>query len=319
MYETNLASYVELFVTTGCLIATILLLRLMLWKETKKLLSSKSLLFSVIGMVAAKGIYKSAFFYNTVPVRDNALAIVTFMNGKFYLYGSDIFAWVIGFMIDTFFAGLISCLVVQFIKGNKETFSESISKINFWYPRTLFVMFLGSLGCVSVILIASNTTEVLFFPLMMIWNLLTYSILITVLDEDSSLFKSIQVSVVNGYNYFGKWWKLLLMQSILLGGITFAWLPQSFASNIPNLYDRNIFLGFFLPWLGDYYTNFRWANEMFNLADIQPSVITNSTISLFVVILAVAVKLRIANDLITKDFQVTATKEFESINNYQKV
>lgn len=296
IYPEFIRSIVEIIILLVAISTILFVIKLSLLEEAKKLLSSKAILISVALLVLTKVILSIHFSYS-LPVRKNALETFSAFNTKFYLFDTNMFAWSVELMMETFFTGLISYQIIKLTKGNPSNIWEALKKINFWFPRTLFGMIIGNLGVFAIGIISSNIFDLIFFPLMFIWNLFTYSIVLSVLEKNCSFFSGIKNAFVNGINNFSNWWKLLLIQSILLGGITIAWLPKSFAYIIPKLLVENIFIGFFLQWLGGYYANFRWTNEMFHLAEIKPSIITIYFISFSVVSLAVTIKLRIAKDL----------------------
>jgi hypothetical protein len=227
-------------------------------------------------------------------------------------------AWVIRLLLSTLFATWMTLLVVEAVIHDRIELRASLAQSKRRYLRVLLLLCMcwsltallfaveipailavgfamaAALGRVGVAVVWMMVLGVLTYRYLL--SLATAALLPVAVDSDQSFWPTLRHGIAVSWRNRGKWWKLLLVQYVLMG----AWAVVQFQyahTNGPSNSNTNLKLNFrySTSWLGDYDYDSQWYTEAMRWLECEPRVLIASVWALLSALLSIVVKLAIVH------------------------
>ena len=215
------------------------------------------------------------------------------------------FRFLIGIVLNVIFAGWTTALVVQAVREDRTAPAEALSTNGDWFGAVLAAEALGwgviMLGIGALLFV--SFLGPLFLLLIAIvsigWNLRTTALLIAAVVETGGWKDRLRRGLALSRENRQRWWALVLVQVLLLGGVTMMYVSSSGRQPNGQFYStqRSDFSvnGF---WVGGYENNCRWYSKWYKLADRNGSPPVLFLLETLFVAVAIGIKTRFAEDLL---------------------
>jgi hypothetical protein len=200
--------------------------------------------------------------------------------------------------------------------------------MSFYLPRAATAWFIGASGAALLSLLIDRNMGLRYphirFVLLLsavsiMWNLATSALLLTVLSEPKPILGQILKGFYNSWRLKFRMLPIVVVQLLLLGMVTFP----------PRITTEPLFSQFDLPptwafwkwhvfWAGDYRIYSSWIGAFMEDARTEPVPVTVTILSIVFSFLAVAIKLKIARELLLLN-HVEENRDRDSLAERQNV
>jgi hypothetical protein len=226
---------------------------------------------------------------------------------KFWVLSFSISAaFVIGILLQVAYGAWTTCLVLSTVRHDWTDPAAELRGMVRWFLRVFGMECIGwgvlfaGLACavgvgaagalpIGLLLIAAGSV---------IWNLATAALLPAALDEHLRFWEAFRRGVSVSWQNIGRWWPIILVQMILLGFVTFFAFSYTDSkpgsTTVQNKTDFSV-NGF---WTGGYENECRWYGKLVQVMDAPTLPLISTSLALVFGVLAVAIKLRISEDIV---------------------
>lgn len=223
-------------------------------------------------------------------------------------------------------AGWTTSLILQLTKENKTDLIKGLRSSFVYFFRVMCVLAVGWLIPIIIIvpfitggITQGNLYVLLFFILIfsLFWNLLTYAVLFFVIDKEKNFVQAIVAGIKASWS---RKWRVafpIVLQLLLLGSFTYidvTYTNEKVERNVTNVNsetntykeithsnsktvntNRNTKAN--VIWVGGYDNRSRWHEDLMETVESKELPITKFSIGVLLMILAIVIKLRIAQKI----------------------
>jgi hypothetical protein len=207
--------------------------------------------------------------------------------------------------VRVLYATWMTTLVIDVVREDRADLGRSFARCWRWFGRVLALEVIGwSVVFLGLLLVIALTASVVPIAMLLIgagsllWNLATAALLPTALVQESSRFwPALQKGIRLSWSPLGRWWKLVVVQMLLLGWVTFLSLsytevhPGSTTTRSTTNWSVNGF------WTGGYENECRWYTKLQEALEAPGVAIVATLLGLVFGLLALGIKLVIAADV----------------------
>jgi hypothetical protein len=173
-----------------------------------------------------------------------------------------------------------------------------------WFLRVLGLEVLGwgvLFAGLAVAVAIAPVAMVLALPAIgigaLVWNLATAALLPVALDERLGFVDGLKTGLAASWANKGRWWKLVVVQMLLLGWLIF--VHASYSESTPRGYTQHNETNWAVNafWTGGYENSCRWYSAVAKAYKTPKAEVIATVLGLFFAVLAIAAKLTVAERL----------------------
>ncbi|HEV3444163.1 MAG TPA: hypothetical protein VG099_05935 [Gemmataceae bacterium] len=196
-------------------------------------------------------------------------------------------------------------LIVNTVCSGQTDPAGALRGLKRWFFRVFGLEFIGwgvlfaGLACaIALGTVALPLTLILVGVGSLVWNLATAALLPLALDERLRFWEAFRWGIAVSWRDKWRWGPILVAQMLLLGWITFFSVsytvsqPGSVHTQNKTAFSVNGF------WTGSYENECRWYGKLMDAVEAPPLQVLSTVLGLVFGVLAVAIKLRISEDVL---------------------
>lgn len=213
-------------------------------------------------------------------------------------------AFVITIFLNVAYASWTTTLILNLIRRGQGDLVEGLVGLRLWFWRVLGLESVGwtvlFAGVAAAVLLAPDAMPVAIFIIgvgSVLWNLATAALLVVALDRGLRFWPAFRRGVRVSWRAKRRWWKPVLIQMILLGWVTYLSVSYSEthgSGHVTQHTSTNWSVNGF--WTGGYENECRWYGKLLETLNAPKLAAVATALGLIFGVLAIAVKLRIAED-----------------------
>ena len=225
-------------------------------------------------------------------------------------------AWLLRLLLHVLFATWMTVLVVEVVRHNRADLEPALSRSKGRFLR--FFALLCPIWILTSLLLAVEIPALLAlgmgvapvlgrFGVVVVWlalisvlayrfmiSLATAALLPVAVESRQGFFSTLRRGIAESWRNRGRWWKLLLVQYLLMGAwITVHYQYSSTSGPSSSNTSFNINFTYGAPWLGDYAYTAQWYSKVMGWLGHQPLALVVTLSALLSGLLSIVVKLAI--------------------------
>jgi hypothetical protein len=226
---------------------------------------------------------------------------------RFWVLSFSISAAVIlSILLQMAYSAWTTCLILSTVRHGWSDPAAELRGMVRWFLRIFGlecigwgVLFAGLACAIAIGAVGALPLALLLIAAgSLIWNLATAALLPAALDERLRFWEAFRRGVSISWQNIGRWWAIILVQMILLGWITFFAVSYTEAKpGSTTVQSRTNFSvnGF---WTGGYENECRWYSKLMQVMEVPTLAVISTSLAIVFGVLAVAIKLRISEDIV---------------------
>jgi len=214
-------------------------------------------------------------------------------------------AFVISILFQVAYSAWTTCMILSALRHGWSDPATELRGMVRWFLRVLGleciswgVLFAGLLCAIAIGSCAVPLALLLIAAGSLIWNLASAALLPAALDERLRFWEAFRRGLSASWQNKGRWWSIILVQMILLGWITYMAVsyteakPGSTTTQSKTDFSVNGF------WTGGYENECRWYSKLMQVLETPALAVISTSLGLVFGVLAIAIKLRISEDIV---------------------
>jgi len=214
-------------------------------------------------------------------------------------------AFVISILLQVAYGAWTTAMILNTVRHGRSDAVADLYGMALWFLRVFGLEFIGwgvlfaGVACAIALAAAGALplTLVLIGAGSLLWNLATAAVLPVALDERLRFWEAIRLGMGVSWRGMRRWWSLVVVQMVLLGWITF--FAVSYTESKPGSTTTQSKTNFSVNgfWTGGYENECRWYGKLMQTMEAPTVALISTVLTLVFGVLAVAIKLRISEDI----------------------